>query len=63
MEEQKMTYDAAFQELQQILAALQDAQVRVDELSEKVTRANELIRFCRERLRQTEEEIEGLLEK
>lgn len=52
-----LTYESAFAELQQIIRDLQDEAVGIDELSAKIARATELVRFCRERLRATEEEI------
>jgi exodeoxyribonuclease VII small subunit len=55
-----MTYEAAFQELQQILAELQEGTVSIDQLAQKVERADELVQFCRERLRQTEATIQQL---
>ncbi len=39
---------------------LQAETVRIDELGEKIARANALIQFCRERLRVTEEEVAKL---
>ncbi len=56
----KLTYEAALQELQAIVAQLQGEAVSMDDLSEKVARATELLNFCRERLRQTEEQVEVL---
>ena len=58
----KLTYEEALQELQQIVAQLQADAASVDELSEKVQRAAELIAYCREKLRTTEENLEGLFE-
>ncbi len=54
---EQLTYESAFTELQQIVRDLQDEAVGIDELSAKIARAAELVRFCRERLRVTEEEI------
>lgn len=54
------TYESAFAELQQIVRDLQDETTGIDELSVKIARATELIRFCRERLRATAEKIEKL---
>lgn len=54
------TYESAFAELQQIVRDLQDETTGIDELSVKIARAAELIRFCRERLRVTAEQIEKL---
>jgi exodeoxyribonuclease VII small subunit len=54
------TYESAFAELQQIVRDLQDEAVGIDELTAKIARAAELIRFCREKLRLTEEEMAKL---
>lgn len=52
-----MTYEKALEELQIIIAAIENEQVSIDELTAKVKRANELIRFCKEKLRKVESEI------
>jgi len=54
------TYESAFAELQQIVRDLQDESVSIDELTAKIARAAELIRFCREKLRLTEAEMAKL---
>ena len=51
------SYEEALQELQQIVTQLQEDAISVDELSEKVQRAAELIAYCREKLRTTEENL------
>jgi len=48
--------------LQSIIDQLQEDQVSVDELSQKARRAAELIQLCREKLRETEEDIGGLFD-
>lgn len=58
----KLTYEAALKELQEIVDALQENTMGIDELSAQMQRAAELIGFCREKLRRTEEEIQGLFE-
>lgn len=55
-----MTYEAAIKELQEIMNALQEEAVSIDDLSTKVSRAAELIQLCKNKLRQTEEKIEEL---
>lgn len=57
---ENLTYEKAFAELQQILQDLQNEAVGMDELGEKIERANVLISFCRERLRTAEAKIEQL---
>lgn len=58
----ELTYESAYAELQQIVQDLQGELVGIDDLAAKIARAQELIRFCRERLRQTEEEVGKLLD-
>ena len=53
-------YEAAYAELRTILAEMQEGTVGIDALTAKVERANELVRICRERLRQTEEAVNQL---
>jgi exodeoxyribonuclease VII small subunit len=56
-----LNYETAMSELQSIVSALQNDEIGVDDLSEKVKRATELIRFCREKLRKVEEDMEDVL--
>ncbi|MBK6901806.1 MAG: exodeoxyribonuclease VII small subunit [Saprospirales bacterium] len=56
-----MTYDEALSELKNILQQLQEGKVPMEEMSIKVKRAAELVQFCKEKLRGTEEEVEKLL--
>lgn len=55
-----ISYATAYEELQQIVAALQQEQIGLDELPEKIARAGELVQFCREHLRKTEAAVEGM---
>ncbi|MCI5081054.1 MAG: exodeoxyribonuclease VII small subunit [Saprospiraceae bacterium] len=57
-----MKYEDAYQELQQIVQALQNGQIGVDELSDKIKRAAELIDFCKKQLRNTENDLNQLFE-
>lgn len=54
------SYEAAWNELQQIVSELQAETVSVDDLAEKIDRAAFLTNFCREKLRQTETTLEKL---
>jgi len=54
---EQLSYESAQTELQQIVQDLQNEAVGIDELTAKIARASELIRFCREKLRMTEAEI------
>ena len=56
------SYEAAMEELQHIVAALQEETIGIDDLSTKVKRAAELIKYCKTKLRSTSEEMENLFE-
>ncbi len=55
-----LTYEKALAELQTIVNALENGETSIDELATKVERAAELIQFCQEKLRQTDEKISTL---
>jgi len=59
---EKLTYEAAFSELNGILDSLQKNEVGIDNLGEKVKRAAELVAFCQQKLRDTEAEIASVSE-
>ena len=54
-------YAEAFQELQQIVSEIEDGQISVDDLSEKVKRAAQLIHICKSKLSSTEEDVNRIL--
>jgi exodeoxyribonuclease VII small subunit len=56
-----MTYEKAYNELQEIITAIETGDVSVDLLSEKVKRAAELIAFCKEKLTATEQDVQQIL--
>lgn len=60
-EPEQPSYAAAYAELQQIVSDIQAETIDLDELTARIARATELIRFCRERLRMTEEEVGRLI--
>ncbi len=54
---EKLTYEEAFNQLNEILELLQKNEVGIDSLAEKVKKAAELVAFCQQKLRDTEIEI------
>ncbi len=52
------TYTQAMQRLETILAQLEEGTATVDTLSELVKEAADLVKFCREKLRNTEDEVQ-----
>lgn len=57
----KLNYVRAFQELQAIVTEIEQGEISVDELSEKVKRASELIQICKLKLTTTEEDVNKIL--
>ena len=57
MAEERIAYADAVQQLEGILRELEADDVDVDRLSERVRRAVELIRLCRERITEAELEV------
>ncbi len=57
----KTNYTDAFEELQNIVSEIEQGEISVDELSEKVKRAAELIRICKNKLSATEEDVNAIL--
>ena len=60
-EKKRLTYTKAIEELQGIINEIERESVDVDVLAEKVKRATHLIKFCKDHLRTTEEEVKGIL--
>jgi exodeoxyribonuclease VII small subunit len=56
-----MKYTEAFDELQEIVSAMEEGQIGIDDLAEKVKRATELIRICRLKLTSTEGDVQKIL--
>jgi exodeoxyribonuclease VII small subunit len=57
----ELNYTNAFTELQGIVTEIEQGEISVDELSEKVKRATELIKFCKLKLTTTEEDVNAIL--
>ncbi|MBW6497128.1 MAG: exodeoxyribonuclease VII small subunit [Bacteroidales bacterium] len=56
------TYSEAIEELEAIVNEIENEDISVDVLSEKVKRASILIGICRNALHTTEEEVKKILE-
>ena len=59
--EESNNYTNAFEELRTIVAEIEQGEISVDELSEKVRRATELIKICKLKLTTTEEDVSKIL--
>ena len=54
-------YADAFEELKTIVSEIEQGEISVDQLSEKVKRASELIKICKAKLTSTEEDVNKIL--
>lgn len=57
-----MTYSEALNELKKIIKEIEESEIDLDQIQEKLERAKELMEFCRARLKKTENFISELNE-
>lgn len=60
--ESKLTYKEALAEIEQIVTNLESDKLDIDQLSVSVKRVTELIKFCKDKLRETSEDVEKTLQ-
>lgn len=60
---EKMTYTQATKELEQIVQAIQENKLEIDELKAAVTRAGELLAICKKILHETDVELQAIIDK
>ncbi|MFP4556894.1 MAG: exodeoxyribonuclease VII small subunit [Bacteroidales bacterium] len=56
------TYAEAIREIEEIIEKIESNELDVDNLSKDVGRVSVLIKFCKAKLKATEEEVEKILE-
>lgn len=57
----KLTYASAIDELECIVREIESGEIDVDILTAKVKRASELIKYCKDSLRNTQKEVDKTL--
>ena len=57
----KETYEQAMSRLEEIVEKIESGQLDIDNLSVQLKEAQKLIKFCRDKLYQTDEEIKKIL--
>ena len=62
MAKKEQTYGEAMQELQDIMGSIENDELDVDVLLEKVKKAATLIKFCKDKLQKTNVEIQKILD-
>jgi len=61
MSKKNLTYTEAINEIERILHQIENEELDVDDLSEKVKRAYYLLKLCKEKLHATEKDIESIM--
>ncbi len=61
MSEKDIKYSEAVNEIEDILRQIENEELDVDDLSEKVKRAYFLLRLCKDKLHTTEKDIENIM--
>jgi exodeoxyribonuclease VII small subunit len=61
MTKKNLTYSEAVGEIEEILRKIENDEPDVDELTKLVKSASDLIKFCKSKLFETEQEIERIL--
>lgn len=61
--ETTLTYQQAFEELEEITNDIESEEVSVDDLAKKVKRAADLLEICNAKLKMTETEVNKIIEK
>lgn len=61
MAKKEKTYKEALAEVEEILEKLQSSDLDIDRMEKDVKKASELIAYCRNRLRATEEKLNAML--
>ncbi|MGX8690201.1 MAG: exodeoxyribonuclease VII small subunit [Bacteroidaceae bacterium] len=57
-----MKYEEAMKQLEKIVAEIEENKLDMDRIGESLKEARELIKFCKDKLYETDEEIKKILE-
>ncbi|MCK5823418.1 MAG: exodeoxyribonuclease VII small subunit [Bacteroidales bacterium] len=63
MAKKEISYSDAISEIEEIVNIIENGELNVDEISEKIKRVSLLIKSCQKKLHETQVEIEKILEK
>jgi len=62
MTKKTVKYSEAIEEVEKIINQIESNELDIDELTEKIRRASELLKFCKQKLHFTEEEIQKIID-
>lgn len=58
---EELTYTQAYSMLQEIISRMENGDLQVDELSENIRTANELMKICKQKLTTIETDVDKLI--
>lgn len=61
MTKKTLKYSEAISEIEEIVAQIESNELDIDELTDKLKRVSELLKFCKAKLRSTEEEVQKIM--
>ena len=61
MTNRKISYNEAMTEIEEILEKIENEELDVDELAEKVKRVSVLLKICKDKLHKTNQQVEQVL--
>lgn len=62
MAKKDISYNEAVGEIEEILQQLENEELDIDILSEKVKKVSSLLKLCKKKLHQTEDEVQKILD-
>lgn len=62
MKNEEISYREAKAEIEKIVALIESDELDIDQLSSKVKRASQLVAFCKQKLTETDAELQKILE-
>ena len=62
MAKKEIKYSEALNEIEEIIQLIENEELDIDDLSEKVKRVTSLIKICKKKLHQTETDIQKILD-
>ncbi len=61
MSKKTLKYSEAISEIEEIVAQIESNELDIDDLTDKLKRVSELLKFCKAKLRSTEEEVQKIM--
>lgn len=59
---EKISYEEAVHQLEQIVDKMENGELDIDKMTEQLKEAQQLIKFCKDKLTKTDDEIKKILD-